>query len=260
MAQNLRGRGPVRLRPQGNVDLPAASTTQEASVAQIPVYINNRNRLTSTKALVEWLLRAGTKRVIIIDNASTYVPLLEYYGLLPEEVKVRSQDNLGPWSFWDTNSYKEQSTPYVVTDSDTVPSECCPTDLIEKLLSVLNSYPECGKVGPNLRLDNIPDLSRDFITNGDGKGWVGEGVFWKNRHPSGAFNAPIDTTFALYRAYSPWVPADWNNLRMDMPYVVEHTPWYISKPFSEEEKYYRDHLENSWSHCTWPSPINDAKD
>lgn len=223
--------------------------------------MNNRNRLTSTKALVEWLIRAGTQTIIILDNESTYPPLLEYYYNVLESQNAATvilQGNLGPWSFWEQGLFRTQSTPYIVTDADTVPSECCPTDLIQKMQSVLLGNPACGKVGPGLRLDNIPDLSREFITNGDGKGWAGEGVFWKSRHSSGAFNAPIDTTFAMYSAYSPWIPADWRNLRLDLPYVVEHAPWYVSKPFSEEEQYYRDHVNHNWSHVTWPSPINDA--
>jgi hypothetical protein len=149
-----------------------------------------------------------------------------------------------------------QNTPYVVTDADIVPSDCCPFDLVEKMQDLLLSNPGCGKVGPGLRLDNIPDLSRDFITNGDGKGWEGEGVFWKRRHSPCTFNAPIDTTFAMYNAFSPWVPADWSNLRMDNPYLVEHTPWYVRKPFSPEEQHYRESANKVWSHVTWPSPIN----
>jgi hypothetical protein len=218
--------------------------------------VNNRDRLSSTKVLIEWLLKAGTVKVVILDNASTYGPLLEWYRDLPEGVTVEIQANLGPWGFWSTGRHLTQATPYVVTDSDLIPSECCPTDLVDKLLGLLKDNPGCGKVGPGLRLDNIPDLSRDFITNGDGKGWEGEGVFWKKKHSSGAFLAPIDTTFAIYNSYSPWIGAGWQNIRMDMPYVMEHTPWYLEKPFSEEEQYYRDHADRTWSHCTWPSPIN----
>ena len=235
------------------MEVPTVATVQ---VADIPVYINNRDRLTSTKALTEWLLRAGTKNIVILDNDSTYLPLLEWYNSLPEGTEVVRQGNLGPWGFWGCNRQEMQRTPYVVTDSDLVPSDCCPLDLIARLLSLLMGNPGCGKVGPGLRLDNVPDLSREFITNGDGKGWEGEGVFWKRRHSSDAFNAPIDTTFAIYNAYSPWIGAGWQNIRTDLPYVVEHTPWYIAKPFSEEEQYYRDHANNSWSHVTWPSPIN----
>jgi hypothetical protein len=221
----------------------------------IPVYVNNRDRMTSTKALCEWLLKAGTKKIIILDNASTYEPLLGWYSSLPEGVEVIKGPNAGPWGFWDSHKHLTQTVPYVVTDSDCVPSECCPLDLVDRLFGLLRDNPGCGKVGPGLRLSSIPDISRDFITNGDGKGWEGEGVFWKRRHSVAAFYAPLDTTFSLYEAYSPWVPAGWQNLRMDHPYLVEHVPWLIQE-LTEEEKYYRDHVDNAWSHISWDSPLN----
>lgn len=236
--------------------IPQAPAAQRDIASQVPVYINNRDRLASTKALTEWLLQSGTKNVTILDNASTYGPLLEWYSKPPEGVEVVRQGNLGPWGFWGCNRQETQGMPYIVTDSDCVPSDCCPLDLVDKLLVLLRDNTGCGKCGPGLRLDNIPDLSRDFITSGDGKGWEGEGVFWKRRHASGSFNAPLDTTFALYNAHSPWIPADWNNIRLDMPYVVEHTPWYVDR-LTEEEVYYREHVDNTWSHISWPSPLND---
>lgn len=233
---------------------------QATPAAQIPVFVNNRDRLESLSKLVCWLIGTGTKSITVLDNGSTYPPLLEWYKHKPDCVDVKFQANLGPWSFWKQGMHLSQSTAYVVTDADIVPSDCCPADLIRKLQSILASVPECEKAGPSLRLDNIPELSRDFIINGDGKGWEGEGLYWKRKHTSGAFLAPIDTTFGMYRAYAPWTEADWTwspkNLRTDMPYVVEHTPWYVSKPFSEEEQYYRDHADRTWSHVTWPSPIN----
>lgn len=240
------------------MDIPAAPPTPRETVAaaQVPVFISNRNRLTSTRSLIEWLFRAGTQRIVILDNDSTYPPLLEYYDRISHAVSVKRQENLGPWAFWEQGMHLEQRTPYVVTDSDLVPADCCPMDLIEKILSILSAYPECGKVGPGLRLDNLPDLSRDFITHGDGKEWKGEEIYWKDRHPSGAFKAPIDTTFAMYAKGSPWVPAGWYNLRIDTPYVVEHTPWYVDK-LTDEEKYYREHADSTWSHISWPSPLND---
>lgn len=255
--QDVRSRVPSRIRTSRNMDLPKTPAPQRVPSSKIPVFINNYNRLGSMTELIEWLLEQGTERIEILDNSSTYPPLLKWYEQLPRDgVKVSLHPNLGPWAFWSRSMHKEQSTPYIVTDADIVPSECCPVDLVNKMQDLLLSNPECGKVGPGLRLDNIPDLSRDFITNGDGKGWEGEGVFWKRRHSPCTFYAPIDTTFAMYNAFSPWVQAEWNNLRMDAPYLVEHTPWYTHKPFSAEEQYYRDTASKTWSHVTWPSPIN----
>jgi len=44
----------------------------------IPVYFNNFNRHDAMRRMIDWLQDAGTKRIVILDNASTYPPLLEY--------------------------------------------------------------------------------------------------------------------------------------------------------------------------------------
>src|ERR1019366_9044842 len=117
------------------------------SAEDIPVYITNRDRLTTTKDLVNWLKSAGTRRIIILDNASSYPPLLEYYKVLPDGVTVHLLGrNLGPWAFWQEGLHRLQSTPYVVTDSDLVPASECPKDLVSKLNVLLHNRPESGKV------------------------------------------------------------------------------------------------------------------
>src|ERR1700678_4193012 len=116
MAQSRLSRGKIQIRTENNVGV------QKTPAAQIPVYINNHNRLTTTKAMTEWLLKAGTKRIVILDNGSTYAPLLEWYEKLSEGVEVVKQSNLGPWAFWESQRHTVQATPYVVTDSDLVPA------------------------------------------------------------------------------------------------------------------------------------------
>src|ERR1700722_14702267 len=132
MAQDVRSRMPSRVRTTRNVDLQTAPTAQRVPASQIPVYINNHNRLSSFTYLIEWLLEHGTKRIEVLDNASTYPPLLKWYEQLPRDgVSVKVQANCGPWSFWSQSMHLAQSTPYVVTDADIVPSDCCPFDLID---------------------------------------------------------------------------------------------------------------------------------
>ena len=196
-----------------------------------PIYINNRNRLTSTSKLVEWLRQRGYERITILDNAASYPPLLEYYKTVP--VDIRRMRNSGPWAFWDMAMWRQQSTKYIVTDSDCVPSEDCPDDLIERLSVVLDENPGAGKVGPSLRMNGDEPQS--------------ELCHWQRRHSPEAFYAGIDTTFAIYNAGSPFVQPTWKNLRLDFPYTVDHWPWF-SDSKSEEEVYYRAHAENGWSH------------
>jgi hypothetical protein len=55
----------------------------------IKVVINNRNRLTTTKFMVEKLLSLNPDGgIIIIDNGSTYEPLLNWYDEIKDKVDV----------------------------------------------------------------------------------------------------------------------------------------------------------------------------
>ncbi len=49
------------------------------SISQIPIFINSRDRLGTLRDLVNWLKKAGQQRIYILDNDSSYAPLLEYY-------------------------------------------------------------------------------------------------------------------------------------------------------------------------------------
>jgi hypothetical protein len=61
-----------------------------------------RDRLTPLVALVHWLEEAGRDRVLLIDSASSYPPLLDYFGSCSYPV-YRCTDNVGnrsPWAPW----------------------------------------------------------------------------------------------------------------------------------------------------------------
>ena len=62
-------------------------------VGSLPIFINCRDRVTPLRDLVAWLERAGHQRIILVDNDSTYEPLLEFYEQSPHEV-VRLGQNL----------------------------------------------------------------------------------------------------------------------------------------------------------------------
>lgn len=204
-----------------------------------PVFIINRNRVTTTKQLVDWLLKAKTQRIVIVDNASTYPALLEYYKNLPEGVEMLPLGrNIGRLSFWEAGIDKLQSGPYIVTDSDVVPADICPLDLIDKLESLLRTHVSYQKIGVSIRLDNLPETPwREGIIEGQQQ-------YWKKKVGQ-CWDAPVDTTFAIYR--SGWVDPEWGRaIRTDAPYLIEHRPWYVW-PLDEEEKYYRQHDENRTS-------------
>jgi hypothetical protein len=218
----------------------------------VPVFIINRDRLDcGFKQLLEWLRKIGMLNIGIIDNQSTYPPLLKFYDELIAEKKVqimRASKNGGPWVFWEGGLHMQQANNYIVTDPDVVPALDCPDDIIDKMLRILTLCPQVTKVGPSLRIDNLPDT---YAKKQDMLGY--EGGYWTR--PVTLANTPtyqagIDTTFAMYRAYSPLNRCHVTNFRMQPPYHFEHKPWYVdSANLSEEEVYYRAHRENNWSGC-----------
>ena len=216
----------------------------------IPVHICNRNNLDrGFRRQVEWLLSIGMKNVIIIDNRSTYGPLLKFYEELKGKIDVQVQEfNIGPRGWWELGQHERVLTPYIYTDCDMVPSPDCPADVIEVLLELLNKQETGRKVGVSMRIDNLPDhfSKKDLVVK-----W--ESGFWNpdnkqqinNEYGEGqkAFRADVDTTFAMYH---PQQSFTYTALRTDTPYSFEHVPWYEddSNP-TEEDVYYRDHYETA---------------
>lgn len=202
---------------------------------KIPIIINNYNRLTTLQALVSFLEKAGYENLFIIDNASTYPPLLEYYKSCPHTV-FRLKTNVGYLSLWKTDIYKQFiDNYYVYTDSDIVPCDDCPHDFLNYFREILMRHKHAAKVGFGLKIDDLPDHYDSKQTVID---W--ESKFWKYEVENDLFRAPIDTTFALHRPYAK-KNANWyvEQYRTGGKYTARHMPWYNnSNDLSPEEQYY----------------------
>jgi hypothetical protein len=211
----------------------------------VPVIINNRNRYSMLHKLVQWLEAAGTQDIVIIDNASTYEPLLDYYRRSPHSI-VRLKENVGYLSFWEMGldeRFRDQH--FIFTDPDVLPVDECPEDYLELFLEGLKEHPDIGKVGLSLKIDDLPDsyaMKAQVIQH--------EKEHWKAARDKRFLVAPIDTTFALYRPNTRggyWVPA----LRTAPPYTARHLPWYVnSSTLDEEEIYYNSNANQSASWVT----------
>lgn len=211
---------------------------KEIAVYDIPIIINNRNRLSCLKKLISFLEKSGYRNIYIIDNASTYKPLLEYYKKEYPYQLFALKENVGHLSLWETGLIKRfRNNYFVYTDPDVIPIEECPANFMSIFISVLNKYRLVEKVGFSLQIDDLPDC---FDKKADVVAW--EKQFWSNviEGEPKLYKACIDTTFALYR---PWTFSGGNlnspNIRVGFPYVARHLPWYNdSNNLDEEEKYY----------------------
>ena len=207
--------------------------------ADVPVFLISRDRLTILIELVTWLQKAGFREVVVVDNASAYPPLRRWLRETTCDVVEVEHNFFGHRSPWLTGTIQKRAfgRPFIVSDGDVVPSQECPTNICEHFGGLLDRYPEIDKVGFGLRLDDLPAHYglRDHVRQ-----W--EARFWQDEVEPAVFRAPIDTTFALYRAGRSH--NDGRALRTGFPYIARHLPWYQDSDHpTAEDRYYRDHAD-----------------
>jgi len=200
---------------------------------KIKAFIVNRNLLTTLKNTVDFLLKEPRIEIVIFDQKSDYLPLLEYYKTVNATV-VYSPTNAGPHSVWGEQLKKYfNNTFFIVTDSDCI-YDNVPSDWLDRMLNILNNT-TIFKVGFSLDINNLPN------TNVGKQVVEWESKYWNKKIESG-WEAHIDTTFALYRPNSGF---SYDAVRLDKPYCIQHFPWYITKDnINEEWKYYLNNINN----------------
>lgn len=200
----------------------------------LPVFVTCRDRLECLQLLVHRLGSLdNVGPIILIDNDSAWPPMVEYLKNTKLEV-VRVGQNGGHRALWSFNIHPQlrNEGPFVVTDPDVIPDEDCPPDVLIYLTSLLDRFPEIGKAGLGLRIDDLP---QDSASAQDIRDW--ESQFWETEREPGIFVADIDTTFAVYRAGAG--PDHGPAVRTGAPYLARHLPWYTDPgdPGAEEMFY-----------------------
>lgn len=204
----------------------------------VPVIINNYNRLTYLKTLIEWLEKSGYTNIIILDNNSTYPPLFDYYKTTRHKV-VFLKANLGYMALWKSDYFNEiKSKYYVYTDPDVVPNKDCPKDLVFQLYKVLKSHTYIEKAGAALKIDDLPEhynMKSEVIK--------AEEKYWSKEVSTNVYDALVDTTFALYRPLAFGNAEECKGYRLGGKYSLHHLPWYEnSSQLSEENQFYKNSI------------------
>jgi hypothetical protein len=195
--------------------------------SSIPVVIIAYNNLTFVRSFVQQLLRI-TKKIIIIDNNSTYPAILEYYEMiqkeLGEQIEVRRKDR----NYGFTVVYEQELNTlpdvFVLSDPDLELNPEMPDDALDQLLALSNKY---GRWKVGLALDiSEPEKLISHTNYFSGKSiYEWETQFWQHPTPDPSytlFSAPIDTTFCLINKRQ----HNTTNIRVAGNFTCKHLPWY----------------------------------
>lgn len=195
--------------------------------------ILNYNRVTLPVKMADWCAKHGLVP-IFIDNCSDYPPLLEYYKNSSYQVVRLEKRIWGSKFVWSEGILDKLKIVgnYIVTDPD-LDLSGVPADFLSVMEAGLKKYPSFTKCGLSLEINDITN-ENIYFQGKTIKGW--ESQYWSNSLDPLYFNAPVDTTFAMYKVRH----FRYEALRINRPYTAKHVPWYYIdiKSLPEDEQYY----------------------
>jgi len=190
-------------------------------MSEVCLFIIAFNNPTYVRDTVNQLLKYS-KKIIIIDNHSTYPPMIDYLQSVDGSVKVLRMDkNYGSVVHLHPVVQSHVSGDvYCVTDPDLRFNKDMPINVIDTLVELTEMY-KVQRAG--LALDITHDIRDDVRYSGKLiREW--EAPHWQTRipHPSLIlYHAGVDTTFCVVnKKYS----LD-NTLRVAGDFTCVHRPW-----------------------------------
>jgi hypothetical protein len=204
-----------------------------SATKDIPLIIVNYNQLTYVRNLANWWRWYSDGDLYVLDNASTYQPLLDYYFQDKELHVQRCLENKAPENlraFLD--SFVHERYPYyVISDADVSPHPATPPNFLEVLKHAITDmgfhHAGFGLISSDLpawSIDRVNTLRNEASMHTEPVTVTYEGQQYQG------FKAPIDTTFAMFTIenggwYAPMKIEDWtSSLRI---FDAFHLPWYL---------------------------------
>jgi len=179
-------------------------------------------------------LRKYSTNIHIIDNMSNFPPLLDYLTKLEKEGVVtvhRMNKNYGHRVF-EIDEARQiipelNSEKYVITDPDLILNPNIPTNFID-ILSTLSDTYKTSKIGLALDLEDNINLNKKqdgrTIKEVESEFW-NEDMRIKENTDYILYRAAIDTTFALInKNYHKFGKLD-NSIRVAGPFTAIHRTW-----------------------------------
>jgi hypothetical protein len=174
--------------------------------AEIPVLIPCFNNPTYARNMLGQLSALGFRRIVLLDNASTSPDMYAWLNSLNGEATIIDlPSNFGPHHvIYDARILALLPQFFCLTDPDLAFNPALPNGFLGELASLTVRH-QVGKAGFALDISDRDAMRDDTFEVGGrrAKIWEWESQFWEK--PLGSleggdkvYEAPIDTTFALY--------------------------------------------------------------
>ena len=219
------------------------------------VLIIGYNQYTYISSMVSQLIKY-TNDIVVIDNNSTYQPLLNYYQDGYNYSLLKMDKNYGHKVYEEKFLNGIFGNIYIITDPDLELNKKIPNNFIENLIKISNNY-KAGRVGFAIEISS-PEIRSDLTYAGMPlKLW--ESRFWQIKIKDNTYdlyNAPIDTTFCLINTIYNYAGL---SIRVAGNFTCKHLPWYINfhEKLSDDE--YIKYLENNISTNFWEDKFKLSK-
>lgn len=240
-------------RNKKNKSFRVKKSQKGGQLVQIPIFIICWNQYTYVKSMVEQLQKYDINtKIYIIDNKSTYKPLISYLKTIDGKngVKVLYQSkNYGHKVYERPEILEMAGDKYIITDPDLTLNPNMPKNFLEVMAELSEKY-KTNKIGLALDLKNDIDLTKR-LNSPTGQTIVENEIqYWQNKQDDPTYelyNAPIDTTFVLINTKYPMPGSMNNSIRIAGNFTAVHRPWTLSNKNQvpvEEMEYYLNHKDN----------------
>lgn len=217
---------------------------------KIPTFIICRDRVRNLRKLVRWLEKTRQAEILLVDNNSSYPPLLEYLEKTKHKT-YRLSDNLSKWAPWSHNLIAQHPSDYfAIIDPDMLPPKECPLDITGFLINALEDkrYAQYHCAGPSYEITDLPDhyAGKQEVLRWEPQFWTKP--LYGDYKTADFFEAPIDSMWAVMRKGGQ-IDVERPAIRANYPYVVKHETWYLdSDNLDEEDLWYRDRCDPNRAH------------
>lgn len=206
-------------------------------MSDIPIILNNFNRLSTTKKLADDLSKLGYTNIHILDNNSTYPPLLDWYQHCPYKVELLGK-NLGQLAVYNSDYINKFNGWVAYSDSDIELNAGCPSGFIERMIQIGDKYNR-NKIGLALRVDDVPTTRYGIYIKREEK------KFWTKEIEPDTYDADVDTTFSVIKVGQPF---QYQAIRLAGNLTARHIPWYLDyENLNSEELYIIEKADSQFS-------------